>query len=348
MQRFARPLRVLRAGWFAAPLGLLAIAGTLTGPLPGAARAEDKVVATVNGQAITDADLAIAESEVGADMGTLPPAQKRMSLLEFLIDNQLFAAAADEKKLGEGPEFQARLDYLKRRALREMYFEKEIKAAVSDADARKAYDDQVKLLKPEEEVQARHILVEKEEVAKELADKIKKGADFVPLAKEFSKDPGSKEDGGNLGYFGRGQMVPQFEEAVFKLQKGQVSEPIKTQFGWHVVKLEDRRTRQPPAFEVVKDRIIQSMLLQKAQADATALRANAKVEIVDPELKKTIEERDRAIKAVQQNEAKKDAAEPAAKPEDAKPAEAKPEDAKPEEAKPAQPAPEAPKTEEQK
>ena len=93
------------------------------------------------------------------------------------------------------------------------------------------------MLKPEEEVPARHILVETEDKAKELKEKIKSGGDFAALAKENSKDPGSKDDGGNLGYFGRGQMVPQFEEVVFKLNKGEVSDPVKTQFGWHLVKV---------------------------------------------------------------------------------------------------------------
>ena len=213
--------------------------------------AEDKVVATVNGKPVTEADLAIADSEIGADMGTMPAAQKRMSLLEFLIDNQLFAEAAEADKLGEGAEFENRLKYLKRRTLREIYFEKVIKSSVSDADARKIYDEQVGKIKPEEEVSARHILVESEEKAKELLAKIKAGGDFAALAKENSKDTGSKEDGGNLGYFGHGQMVPQFEEVVFKLNKGDVSDPVKTQFGWHLIKIEDKRFRQPPAFDIV-------------------------------------------------------------------------------------------------
>lgn len=212
---------------------------------PFTAVAEDKVVATIDGKPITEGDLAVAESEIGSDMGTMPPEQKRTSLLEFLIDNQLFAEAAEAQKLNEGADFETRLNYLKRRALRELYFDKVIKASVSDADARKIYDDQVKLLKPEEEVSARHILVATEDEAKALKEKLDKGADFAQLAKENSKDPGSKDDGGNLGYFGHGQMVPQFEEIVFKLKKGEVSDPVKTQFGWHLVKLEDRRTKQP-------------------------------------------------------------------------------------------------------
>lgn len=318
------------------------VAGALLGGISAPSFAQDKaapdkVVATVNGTNITEGDLAVAESEVGADMGSLPPAQKRMSLLEFLIDNQLFADAAAADKLDQSPDFAERLAYLKRRALRELYFDKVIKAAVADADARKIYDEQVKQLKPEEEVQARHILVDTEEKAKELEAKLKAGGDFAALAKEFSKDPGSKDDGGNLGYFGKGQMVPQFEEAVFKLQKGEVSGPIKTQFGWHIVKLEDRRTRQPPAFDIVKDRIVQSLLLQKAQQSAQDLRSKAKIDIVDPDIKKSVDERNAtmgqmhgagAAKPAEAAPAAASADKPADKPADA-PADTKPADATP-------------------
>lgn len=264
---------------------------------PLTAVADDKVVATIDGRPITEGDLAVAESEIGSDMGSMPADQKRTSLLEFLIDNQLFAEAAEGAKLNQGADFETRLNYLKRRALRELYFEKVIKASVTDADARKIYDDQVKLLKPEEEVSARHILVATEDEAKALKEKINKGADFAQLAKDNSKDPGSKDDGGNLGYFGHGQMVPQFEDIVFKLKKGEVSDPVKTQFGWHLVKLEDRRTKQPPAFDIVKDRIVQSLLLQKAQQTAVGLRGKSKIEIVDPEIKKTVDARNAAIQA---------------------------------------------------
>jgi peptidyl-prolyl cis-trans isomerase C len=300
------------------PALALAVACAAAGVAAPPVFAEDKVLATINGKPITDADLAVAESEIGSDMGTMPPDQKRMSLLEFLIDNQLFAEAAEGAKLGEGPDFETRLNYLKRRALREMYFEKVIKGSVSDAEARKLYDDQVKLLKPEEEVQARHILVETEDKAKELKTKIGEGGDFAAIAKENSKDPGSKDDGGNLGYFGRGQMVPQFEEVVFKLNKGDVSDPVKTQFGWHLIKIEDRRTKQPPAFEIVKDRILQSMLLNKAQQSATELRSKAKIEFVDADLKKAIEDRNKKIEEQSSGAAKPEEPKPNAAPEEKK------------------------------
>ena len=260
---------------------------------PGA----DKVVAKVNGKSLTDADLKRAENEIGADLGSLPESQRRRALVEFLIENQIFADAAEEQKLGTGSGFDERMQYYRRRALRDAYFDKNVKEQVSEATAKTFYDDQVKGLKPDEEVQARHILVDAEEKAKEIADKARGGGDFAALAKEHSKDPGSKEDGGMLGFFSRGQMVPQFEDAAFGLKKGEISKPVKSQFGWHVIKLEDRREKKLPTFDEVKDRILSSMIYRKAQAVAGDLSAKAKVEYVDAEIKKQVEEQDKQAEA---------------------------------------------------
>lgn len=261
---------------------------------PVAAFAQDKVMATVDGKSITEGDMKLAEFEIGGDLGNLPPATKRRVLVEYMIENQLFADAAEKDKLSAGPAFEQRLAYWRRRALRDTYFDKAVKGDVSDGVAKAFYEDQVKAMKPEEEVQARHILVDTEEKAKELAEKIAKGEDFAKLAKENSKDPGSKDDGGMLGFFGRGQMVPQFEEAAYRLKKGEVSAPVKSQFGFHLIKLEDRRDKKLPTFEEVKDRIVNSMIQKKAQEVANTLRTAAKIEYIDPEVKKLAEEQDKA------------------------------------------------------
>lgn len=256
---------------------------------PLAAAAEDKVMAKVNGRAVTDADLALAEAEIGGDLGNLPPATKRRVLVEYLIETNLFAAAAEQEKLSSGPEFDKRLAYWRQKALRDAYFEKSVKAGVGDAAAKAVYDSQIKGLPSEEEIQARHILVDSEDKAKDLAAKIDKGEDFAKLAKENTNDGGSREEGGLLGYFGKGQMVPQFEQAAFALKKGEVSKPVKSQFGWHLIKVEDRRQKPPPSFDEVKDRIVGSMMQSKAQEVATALRAKAQIEYIDPDVKKEVE-----------------------------------------------------------
>ena len=251
--------------------------------------AQERVVAKVNGKDITETDMRLAEAEIGNELGNLPAETRRRVLLEYLIENQLFAEAAEGDKLGSGTQFDDRMQYWRRRALRDSYFDRTVKNSVSSTDARKFYDQQVAGAKQEEEIRARHILVDTEEQAKEVFEKIAHGEDFVRMAKDRSKDPGSKEDGGDLGYFARGQMVPQFEEAAFKLKKGEISAPVETKFGWHLIKVEDRRSRGAPPFDEVKDRLLASMVHRKAQEVAAGLREKAKLEYVDAEIKKQVE-----------------------------------------------------------
>jgi peptidyl-prolyl cis-trans isomerase C len=270
-------------------------AALLAAPLPvaihlaSAVTAQEKPVAKVNGKVITESDMQLAEAEIGNELGSIPANARRRVILEYIIENALFADAAEAAKLGSNPAFDERMQYWRRRALREYYFETELKKSISEADAKTYYDQQVGSAKPQEEVHARHILVESEALAKDLRDKITKGEDFVKLAKEHSKDPGSKDDGGDLGYFGRGQMVPVFEETAFKLAKGEVSAPVQSQFGWHIVKLEDRRQRGAPPFDSIKERLIASMIHRKAQEVATDLRAKAQLEYIDAEIKAQVD-----------------------------------------------------------
>jgi peptidyl-prolyl cis-trans isomerase C len=161
----------------------------------------------------------------------------------------------------------------------ETLLQSEAKAAINDAAMKKVYDEAIGQMKKEPEVRARHILVETEDEAKAVVAELKKGADFAELAKTKSKDPGSA-DGGDLGYFTKDQMVPEFSEVAFKLDKGQLSDPVKSQFGWHVIKVEDKRERQPPEFDKVKDQL-ESYLVRRSQAELiTKLRAEGKIERV--------------------------------------------------------------------
>jgi peptidyl-prolyl cis-trans isomerase C len=251
--------------------------------------AQGAVVARVNGKTITEADLKLADAEIGGDLGSLPEATKRRVLVEYLIEHTLFADAAEQQKLAQGQVYDERMQYWRRRALRDTFFDVKVRDAVTDAEAKKFYDAQVAQLKPQEEVHARHILVESKDKAVEIFEKIAHGAEFKQMAKEFSKDPGTKDDGGDLGFFTRGQMVPQFEEAAFKLKAGDVSQPVETQFGWHLIRVDERRDRKPPQFDDVKERIILSMVHKKAQDTVTDLRNKAKVEYVDPEIKKQVD-----------------------------------------------------------
>jgi peptidyl-prolyl cis-trans isomerase C len=245
-----------------------------------AASANDQVVARVNGVDIRQSDIALAEEDMGAEMQQMPPDQKRDQLIAYLADIIMVSQAAEQKKLGESDEFKRRLAMLRNKVLMGLALQDEVKSALTDEAFRKVYDEAVKGLTPQEEVRARHILVENEEEAKLIAEQLKGGADFAVLAKEKSKDPGAAE-GGDLGYFGREQMVPEFAEVAFKMYPGQVSNPVKTQFGWHIIKLEDKRQRPVPEFDKVKDQI-ESFLTRKTQTEYVAkLRQNAKIERLD-------------------------------------------------------------------
>jgi peptidyl-prolyl cis-trans isomerase C len=251
------------------------------------ASASDPVVARVNGVDIRQSDLALAEEDLGADMQAVPPEAKREHLISYVADIIMVAQAADKKNLADNPDFKRRLAFLRNKLLMGYELQQEAKTALTDQALHQTYDEAVKSMAGQEEVRARHILVQGEDEAKAILEQLKKGADFATLAKEKSKDPGAAE-GGDLGYFTKDQMVPEFADVAFKMYPGQLSNPVKTQFGWHVIKLEDKRTKQPPEFEKVKDQI-EAYLARKAQTDFIAkLRQSAKVERLDkaPEQKK--------------------------------------------------------------
>ncbi|HEY7664426.1 MAG TPA: peptidylprolyl isomerase [Xanthobacteraceae bacterium] len=240
----------------------------------------DPVIARVNGVAITQGDLALAEEDLGPDAQAASPEAKREHLISYLADIIMVTQSADKKHIAEEPDFKRRLAFLRRKLLMGYELQQEAKAAVTDEALHQTYDDAVKSMAGQEEVRARHILVETEDEAKALLEQIKAGADFATLAKEKSKDPGAAE-GGDLGYFTKDQMVPEFADVAFKMYPGQLSNPVKTQFGWHIIKVEDKRTKQPPEFDKVKDQI-ETYLERKSQADFIGkLRQTAKIERLD-------------------------------------------------------------------
>ncbi len=198
------------------------------------------------------------------------------------------ADSAEKAKLAESPEFEARMKYYRLRALRDAYFEKQVRDSVPEAEAKTLYEERVKGLPPQEEVRARHILVKTEDEAKKVAEELTGGADFAETAKKYSQDRGG-QGGGDLGYFSRGQMVKAFDDAAFSLEQGKLSAPVQSEFGWHIIKVEDKRNRQPPAFEEVKDQITASLIQNKLQATVLDLRKNGKIDILDADIRKAIE-----------------------------------------------------------
>lgn len=257
----------------------ITIAGASFLAAQDAAKGADPVIARVDGTEIRESDLALAEDDIGSGLQPSPPEMRREALLTYLIDVTLIAKAAEAQKLAEAPGFERRAAFARQKVLMEALLDKESKGAATEAAMKKIYDDSIAQNKPVEEVRARHILVETEEKAKEILAKLKAGGDFEALAKAESKDPGSA-DGGDLGYFVKEQMVPEFSEAAFKLEKGGLSEPVKSQFGWHIIKLEDKRNKPVPEYEQVKGQI-ETYVVRRAQTElVTKLRDAAKVERV--------------------------------------------------------------------
>jgi peptidyl-prolyl cis-trans isomerase C len=246
------------------------------------APASAKVLARVNGVEITDDDVKIALDDIGASLPQQIEGPARQAyILDYLIDAKLVAQKAETDKMGEGAEFAKKVAYYRDKVLMEDLLGKVAKDAASDAAIQKTYDDVAKQQKVEEEIHARHILVETEPDAQAALKRVKAGEDFAKIAAEMSKDPGSK--GGDLGWFTRERMVPEFAEAAFKMQPGQVSEPVKSQFGWHIIKVEERRQKQFPPLDQVRDQVTR-YVVQKSQSELILkLREAAKVERTEPE-----------------------------------------------------------------
>ena len=271
------------AGFLAASLMLLIVSAA-----PVRAQDKDPVVAKVNGTEIHQSDLAIAEDEAG-QIPAMSPDAKKDYLVQFMADMILVTKAAEAKKLGDDTIFKRKLEFARKKLLMEGLLQSVAKEALTDAAMHQVYDDAVKQMTEEQEVHARHILFrvpagdekaskEAEDKAKTVIARLNKGEDFSKLANELTEDPSGKANGGDLGYFTKEQMVPEFANVAFSLEKGKISGPVKSQFGWHVIKVEDKRTKPKPKFEEVKPQIEQ-YVVRKAQAEmVTKLRADAKIE----------------------------------------------------------------------
>jgi peptidyl-prolyl cis-trans isomerase C len=295
----------------AAVTGCLAVL-LLTGLPLRAEDAANPVLAKVNGAEIRQSDVALAEEELGPSLAQMDPATKKDNVLAFLIDMKIVAKAAEDKKVDNSEDFRKRLAFTRNRLLMDSLLANEGKAALTDEAMKKVYEDASKQITGEQEVHARHILVETEDEAKAVKAELDKGADFAELAKKKSKDPGAS-DGGDLGFFTKDQMVPEFSAVAFALEPGKISDPVKSQFGWHIIKVEEKRNRKAPDFDQVKAQI-ETYVTRKAQADYVAkLRADAKIERMDQA----------AADPAKTDTAKPDAAKPDAAAKDSKMAPAK-------------------------
>jgi peptidyl-prolyl cis-trans isomerase C len=187
----------------------------------------------------------------------------RQNVLRGLVSEKLIYAEAVKAGVDKDPEVKKRIATVEKQVIMQNFMESKAKTLVTDDQLRAVYNTKLAAAKGQEELKARHILVASEDEAKKLSAQIKKGGDFEKIAKEKSTDKGSGANGGELGWFTKEKMVPEFADAAYKLKKGEVSEPVKSEFGWHVIKLDDRRQLQIASFDEMKE-MMKSELANKA------------------------------------------------------------------------------------
>jgi len=239
-----------------------------------------KVLAKVNGVEITDEDLKLADEYIGSNFARgVDPKARDSALTEFLVSQQLLVQEAQAEKLAETPDFTKRLAYLRDMALMQAMLAKLSNEAVTDAAIKKAYDDALKDYKPQDEYHALHLVVSSEDQAKDALKRIKAGEDFGKVAGEVSKDPGAKN--GDLGWRVKDEWLPEFADQVVKLSPGQVSEPVKTQVGWHVIKLVEKRPRKFPSPEELRPEISRYLSEVARRSLVERLRKTAQIERAD-------------------------------------------------------------------
>lgn len=249
----------------------------------------DKPVAKVGQSVISEADLAYAAQDYAQQLQRVPPTQWRTVLTDVLVEMNLLAEAGKAEKLQETEDFKRLMAFEEKRALRNAYFQKFIQNAVTEEDVKAAYDEKYANYQGDPEINAAHILVETEDEAKAIIKELEGGADFAELAKEKSTGP-SGPNGGDLGFFGKGQMVPEFETAAFDLKPGEFTkEPVKTQFGYHVILNKEARTQPAPTLEAAQSQIRQDLTMAKFREVLDELKAKTTVEIVgaDADAEKT-------------------------------------------------------------
>lgn len=286
--RFLRPLALSVSSAVLLAGAALAQAPTTVPPAPAqtpaAARTADPVLARVMGVEIRQSDLDTADEDLGPQPTQgMNPDQKRDYLLSFMIDLTIASREAERRKLQDEGEFARKLAYQRTKLLVETLLAQEARTGVTEAAMRRVYDEQIGRVPPTEEVRARHILVETEDEAKAIIAQLRGGGNFEALAKEKSKDPGGAE-GGDLGFFTREQMVPEFATAAFGMNAGQTSQaPVRTQFGWHIIRVEEKRQRPAPTFDQVKGQI-EEFLTRRVQGELVQrLRTGAQVERLVPQ-----------------------------------------------------------------
>lgn len=246
------------------------------------------VLATVDGDEITEGDLMLAAEELQAELQSVPADQRRAFLLTVMIDMRLMAEAARADGLDQTEQFARRLAYLEDQALRREFFNQIVANEVNDEAVQAAYDELAAEYEPTPEVRARHILVETEDEANDIRAEIEGGRDFADAAGEYGTD-GTASNGGDLGFFSPGMMVPEFEEAALALEVGELSQPVQTQFGWHLIQLEERRVSEVPPLDQVRPQVAQQVLYESYEAAIDRIKQGTEIVIEDADLAAAVE-----------------------------------------------------------
>ena len=262
-------------------LGLFTIALYLSVPFSELRANEDTIVAKVNGLKIYKSMLVSAQRLLPQQYQKIPLEQIYPALVDTVIDMKLSAADARRRNLHKTGDFKVLMARIEDQMLQRTALQNEIDKALTDEALKKRYNDLIKKSETSSELRARHILVKTESDAKAIIKELNEGADFEAMAKNKSTGP-SGPNGGDLGFFGKGQMVPEFEKAAFALDKGEItSSPVKTQFGWHIIKVEGYRKTEPPTFASVKQKLETEISQEVSAAYVSALRKLAKIERYD-------------------------------------------------------------------
>ena len=255
------------------------------GSTAAGAQETDKIVAKVNGYNITAKEIALASDDLRPQLEKVPANFRFAFVVEYLIERHLLAQEAVKAKTIDTEEYTQRLKFYQAKALRDAYFTDNLATSVTEDAVKAAYEKEAAKVTTEKRARARHILVNSEEDAKKAMARLEKGERFEEVAKQLSLD-GSRDYGGDLGFFTAAEMVPAFSKAVFSLKKGEVSPPVKTDFGWHIIKLEDVQEGGAQPFEQVRNPIRLVLLRKAVQDKVLELRAAGQIEILDPDLKR--------------------------------------------------------------
>ena len=243
------------------------------------------ILAKVNGHEVTKAEIEKAFANIAMDQ----PGQKKLTFektpvdfqkafVEKYVEKLLIIDAARKAGTQDDPEIKKKMHEAEDFLIQQKFLTDVIMKKNSDSELKKIYDAKLKNKEGSEEVHAYHILVKTEDEAKNIRKTIKDGADFEKIAKEKSTEPGAKVSGGDLGYFTSDQMVPEFSQSAFKLDKGEISEPVQTNFGWHIIKVVDKRAKKIPSFDKVKPALEKELASELIENEVKRLKVTADIE----------------------------------------------------------------------